>query len=85
MIVVELIASIPPKKMQSIRSHPKEWPTSIPSPIIQKMMVQAEMTGAIPILSIFLMEKSSPKENNRKITPMSAQVCTLERSITDIV
>ena len=43
------------------------------------------MTGAAPILAIFLNEKSSPSENSRNITPMSAHTCTLSLSTTDMV
>ena len=49
------------------------------------MMVSEAITGAAPIFSIFLNEKSSPREKSRKMTPMSAHVCTSARSITDIV
>ena len=85
MIVVELMASMPPRNMQSMRSHPKPWPTTMPSIIMQKMMVQADMTGDTPIFTIFLNEKSSPSENSRNITPMSAHVFMLALSITDMV
>ena len=84
-IVVELIASIPPRKMQSMRFHPNECPTMMPSVIMQKIMVHVEMTGDAPIFIIFLNEKSSPSENSRNITPMSAHVPTLELSMTDMV
>ena len=84
-MVVELMASMPPRKMQSICRQPNILPAEKPISIIQKMMVQAAMTGAAPILIIFLNEKSSPRENKRKITPMSAHVFTSALSITDIV
>ena len=73
-IVVELIANIPARKMQSIWLHPKALPTVTPMSIIQKMMVSEAITGAAPILRIFLKEKSSPREKSRKMTPMSAHV-----------
>ena len=57
----------------------------MPSIIMEKMMVRAAMTGAMPIFRIFLNEKSSPKENRRKMTPMSAQVCISTLSTTDMV
>ena len=78
------MASIPPRKMQSIRDHPKAWPVRKPSTTMQKMMVQAAITGAMPIFRIFLNEKSSPSEKSRKITPMSAHVCMSALSTTDI-
>ena len=85
MIVVDDMASIPARKIQFISLHPKDCPTVNPSSIIQKMMVMAAMTGAAPIFRIFLKEKSSPREKSRKITPMSAHVCTSALSITDMV
>lgn len=57
----------------------------MPSVIIAKMMVRVVMTGVMPILIIFLNEKSRPKENRRNITPMSAHVFMSVRSITDMV
>ena len=68
------MASIPPRKIQSILLHPNSCPTMMPSIIIQKIMVTVEMMGEAPILRIFLNEKSSPNENKRNITPMSAHV-----------
>ena len=73
-IVVELIANIPARKMLSIWLHPKECPTVTPISIMQNMIVSEAITGAAPILRIFLNEKSSPREKSRKMTPMSAHV-----------
>ena len=84
-MVVELMASMPPRKMQFILFHPKRCPTSMPMVIIQKTMVMVAMTGAAPILRIFLNEKSRPRENRVNITPMSAQVFTSVWSTTDMV
>ena len=61
-MVVDDMASIPPRKMQSILLHPKAWPTQTPSIDMKKMMVQVEITGDAPILRIFLNEKSRPRE-----------------------
>ena len=77
------MASIPPKKMQSIFPQPKRCPITMPSIIMQKMMVTVEMMGDAPIFRIFLKEKSSPKENSRNITPMSAHVCISAWSTTE--
>ena len=85
MIVVDDMASIPPRKIQSILPQPKPWPTRMPSVIIEKIIVRAAITGAIPILRIFLNEKSSPNENRRNITPMSAHVWISPLSTTDMV
>ena len=84
-MVVELIATIPPRKMQSISFHPKLCPTMIPKTIILKMIVQAAMMGEAPILRIFLIEKSNPNENNKKMTPISAHVCISPWSTTLMV
>ena len=84
-IVVDDMASIPARKRQFIWLQPNAFPTVMPSSIMQKMMVMAAITGAAPILSIFLKEKSRPREKSRNMTPMSAHVCTLALSITDMV
>ena len=52
---------------------------------MQKMMVTAEMTGDAPIFRIFLNEKSRPRENSRKMTPMSAHSRMLSMSATEAV
>ena len=77
------MASIPPRKMQSILLHPNSWPTLMPNIIMQKMMVTVEMIGEAPIFSIFLNEKSSPSENNKNMTPMSAHVLMFWLSTTE--
>ena len=79
------MASIPAKKRASISDHPCVAATITPMFIIEKMMVRAAIMGAIPILSIFLNEKSRPKAKSRNITPMSAQVCIFSSSRTDTV
>ena len=79
------MASIPPRNTQSILLQPKRLPTVSPAMIMQKMMMQVAITEAIPIFRIFLKEKSSPREKSRKMTPISAQVCTFSRPITDMV
>ncbi len=57
----------------------------MPSIIMQKTMTTAAMMGEAPILTIFLKEKSRPKENSVKMTPMSAQVVMSCSSTTDMV
>ena len=81
-MVVDDIANIPPRKMQSILGHPKARPTSSPSIDMQKIMVIVDMMGDAPIFRIFLNEKSRPSENNRNITPMSAHRCMFSTSAT---
>ena len=85
MMVVDDMASIPPRKMQSISLHLKMWPTMLPNIDIEKMMVIVEMMGEAPILRIFLNEKSRPSENRRNMTPMSAHSWMFSRSTTDAV
>ena len=82
MIVVELIASMPPRKRLSILPQPNMWPTDEPSMLMAEMMVTAAMTGPAPILTIFLKLNSMPSVNIRNITPMSAQVCMSAASVT---
>ena len=84
-IVVELMASIPPRKMQSILPQPKPWPTLMPSIIMLNTMTTVAMMGEAPIFTIFLNEKSRPSEKRVKMTPMSAQVWISVSSTTDMV
>ena len=84
-MVVDDMASIPPRKMQSILLQPNACPTQTPSIDIQKMMVQVEMIGDAPMRRIFLKEKSRPSENRVNITPISAQRWTLLISATEVV
>ena len=83
-IVVELMASIPPRKMQSIRLHPNRCPVTMPSIIMQNTIEHVDIMGEAPIFRIFLNEKSSPSEKSRNITPMSAHVLMSDLSTTDI-
>jgi len=82
-MVVDDMAIIPPRKIQSIRCQPNPVPTATPNNIIQKMMVHAAIIAAPPTFTIFLKLNSNPSANSRKITPISAQVCILAVSITD--
>ena len=84
-MVVDDMANIPPRKIQSILLHPKSCPMQTPSIDIEKMMVIVDITGDAPIFRIFLNEKSKPSENSRNITPMSAHRCTFSTSATDAV
>ena len=56
-----------------------------PSIDMAKMMQTTEMMGEAPIFRIFLNEKSRPNENNRNMTPMSAQRWMLDISTTEAV
>lgn len=79
------MASIPPRKMQSILPQPKPWPTLMPSIIMQNTITTVAMMGEAPIFTIFLNEKSRPSEKRVKMTPMSAQVWISVSSTTDMV
>ena len=79
------MASIPPRKIQSILPQSKLWPTLMPSIIMEKTMTTVAMIGDAPIFTIFLKEKSRPSEKSVKMTPMSAQVLISVSSITDMV
>ena len=80
MIVVDDMASIPPRNMQFIWLQENSLPTQMPKSIMEKTMVRAAMMGALPILRIFLKEKSRPREKSRNITPMSAHDCMFSLS-----
>ena len=80
MIVVDDMASIPPRNMQFIWLQENSFPTQMPKSIMEKTMVRAAMMGALPILRIFLKEKSRPREKSRNITPMSAHDCMFSLS-----
>ena len=83
MMVVDDMASMPPRKRLFMLSQPKSAPRKRPTPIMQNMTVQAAMTGPMPILTIFLKENSSPRVNIRKITPISDHRCMLVKSSTE--
>ena len=84
-MVVDDMAIMPPRNIQSILLHEKACPVAIPSIIIEKTMMMAEMKGEMPIFRIFLMEKSNPSEKSRNMTPISAHVWMFPLSITDMV
>lgn len=84
-MVVDDMANIPPRKIQSILLHPKSVPIQTPNIDMKKMIVQVDMMGEAPILRIFLNEKSRPNEKSRNITPISAQRCTFSISATEAV
>ena len=69
--------------MQSMLFHPNRCPTDVPRNIMQNIMVRAAMTGAAPILSIFLKLNSNPNVNNKIMTPICAQMSILPESCTD--
>ena len=83
MMVVDDMAIMPPRKMESIRDQPEALPTVKPRKIMPMMIVSAAMMAGPPTLRIFLMLNSSPSAKRRKMTPMSAQMWTLAPSVTD--
>ncbi len=84
-IVVDDMASIPARNSPFISDHPNIDATALPVSIMQNTMTSAAMMGAMPILSIFLKEKSRPNVKSRNITPMLAHVSMFSWSTTDIV
>ena len=81
-IVVEDIDNIPPRKRLFICPQPSDKPVIYPAVIIPITTVMAPMTAVPPTFINFLKLKSSPKANNRKITPISAQIRILSTSVT---
>ena len=77
MIVVDDIASMPPKKRLFMWLHPKLRPTREPIVIINVMTLTAAMIGRSPIFTIFLKENSRPRVNMMKMTPMLDHVSIL--------
>ena len=77
------MANIPPKYRQSMRCHPKDHPTKIPTNIIQNIMGHAAMTAVPPTFTSFLKLNSNPRANNKNITPISDHVWILATSMTD--
>ena len=82
MIVVELMASIPPRKRLSILPQPNACPKSEPSMLMAEIIVTAAIMGELPIFIIFLKLNSIPRVNIRNITPMFPHVSTEPRSLT---
>ena len=71
MMVVELMLSIPPRKILSIMFQPKSDATIPPMPIMQHITIIAVRMGCIPMRTIFLKENSKPNVNMRNMTPKS--------------
>ena len=81
-IVVDDIESIAPRKIQFIRSNPIAVPTKYPVVIIPINTVIAPTIAVPPTFISFLMLKSRPRLNSRKMTPISPQVLMLTVSDT---
>ena len=74
MMVVEDMASMPPRNKLSVLLQSIRRPVAPPTPIMQPMTIAAARMGRMPIAAIFLIENSKPSENMRKITPMLLHV-----------
>ena len=74
MMVVEDMASMPPRNRLSVLLQSKRRPVAPPTPIIQPITMAAATTGRMPIFNIFLIENSKPSENIKKMTPMLLHV-----------
>ena len=82
-MVVDDMASIPPRNRLSIRLHPNAWPAAEPRLIMAKMTMHAAMTGLSPMEITRLKLNSSPRVNMRNTTPMSAHTLTVSASLTE--
>ena len=82
-IVVEDMDRITPRKMESIWLQPIHLPTKNPIKTMEIIWVTAVMEAVPPTFINFLKLNSSPKLNNKIITPISAQTSTLLMSLTD--
>ena len=76
MMEVELIESIPPRKMLSIMDQPIARPVAMLRMNIPAQMVPAAINAALPTLSSFLKLNSRPSEKSRKMIPSSDHWCT---------
>ncbi|MNL51475.1 hypothetical protein D3C87_1745770 [compost metagenome] len=76
-IVVDDTDNIPPKKMLSIVDHPIAFPATKPISSINTTSTIAVIDAEPPTLTSFLKLNSRPRLNNRKITPISAQIWIL--------
>ena len=72
MMAVDDMEIMPPNSALLKTPHPNDNPTRNPSNTMNVMMVMAAMAAVCPTLSSFLKLKSKPRQNNRKMTPMSA-------------
>ena len=87
-IVVEEIEIIPPKNKLSIELQPKACPVIKPIPNIKRTSVTAVTVAPRPTANNFLKLNSKPKQNNKMITPISAQIliaslsCTVGKKLT---
>ena len=82
MMLVDEIESMHPRKMQSIRCHPKSFPTK--KPVVNMMMssVSTMIAPGPPTFFSFLKENSRPMANRRNTIPISLHVSTLLWSST---
>ena len=82
-IVVDELASIPPRNRLSMKDHPISRPSQYPVAVIKAISTKAVIEAAPPTRNNFLKLNSSPRLKRRKITPISASVLILSLSITD--
>ena len=74
MMVVELMESMPPRKMASMWPHPRASPVRYPTLSMPATTVVAVMTAPAPTLISFLKLNSRPRQNIRTMMPISLQV-----------
>ena len=81
-IVVDDIASIPPRNMLCIVSHPIRKPKIIPTPIIATMPRKAVTKALLPTEVSLRKLNSSPNPKSRKMMPISDQTSISAISLT---
>ena len=79
MMVVEDMASMPPRNKLSVLLQSKRRPVAPPTPIMQPMTIAAARMGRMPIAAIFLIENSKPSENTPMLLHVSIELwsCTV--------
>jgi hypothetical protein len=82
MIVVEELASIPPRKRLSIVVQPSNFPKKYPVIVMKIISTKAVMEADPPTRINFLKLNSRPRLKRRMITPISAKVSIFSRSAT---
>ena len=78
--MVELMASIPPRTIESISLNPRADPARYPMTIMPMTSMRQVIMAVEPILAILCKLNSSPRWNMMNIIPISDQVSMLSPS-----
>ena len=76
MMVVDDMASIPPKKILSITLHPIRYPEKKPTQNMMTISATEAMMAVAPTLKSFRKLNSRPRANSKKMIPISDHSCT---------